>query len=308
MTPLAAKQAAWLSVYVLLTACGDANLTDGSQCADPLMRDPVQLPGGLYQMGSDHHYPEERPARPMTIKPFWLDRYEVSRARFAEFVENTGYISLAERKPDPARHPDIPESALVPGSAVFDTNRDAVGAGQWRFIAGASWRTPTGPGSTIHDAMALPVTHIAFEDARAFAKWSGGRLPTEAEWEFAARSAQQGQTFEWGDTPPDEISPAPANIWQGIFPLINSAEDGYLGAAPVGCFPANNYGLHDMTGNVWEWVEDADPDANQGVIKGGSFLCARNYCRRYRPAARQFQELDFSTNHIGFRVAYDTLP
>ena len=181
-------------------------------------------------------------------------------------------------------------------------------AGRWRFIEGASWKAPDGPGSNILKTLDHPVNHIAYADALAYAKWAGGDLPSEAQWEYAARGGLDGAIYDWGDVEPDKQDLPRANTWQGIFPVINRASDGYLASAPVGCYEPNGYGLYDMTGNVWEWVKDSNPQANQGVIKGGSFLCADNYCRRYRPAARHPKELDFSTNHIGFRVVYPSEP
>lgn len=265
-------------------------------------------------MGSDSHYSEEGPSRNVTLPAFKIDPFEVTRARFKNFVDETGYVTTAERKPDPRLHPGIPADKLVAGSALFTMALGENTAGRWQFVPGASWRSPDGPkpdrpesdrqGSNITAEYNHPVNHVSYEDARTFAKWAGGDLPSEDQWEFAARGGLIGAAYEWGDTPPDQQDIPRANTWQGIFPVINKATDGYLASAPVGCYEANGFGLYDMTGNVWEWVKETDPEANQGVIKGGSFLCADNYCRRYRPAARHPQELDFSTNHIGFRVAY----
>ena len=262
------------------------------------------LKGGTFQMGSESHYSDERPIRQVTLAPFKIDPFEVTRERFKAFAEETGYVTLAERKPDPIHHPDIPEDKLVAGSAVFTMSIGDNTAGRWQFIPGTSWDHPDGAGSDIQAQLNHPVNHVAYEDALAFAKWAGGDLPSEAQWEFAARGGLDGATYEWGEVEPDKQEIPRANTWQGIFPVVNKATDGYVSSAPVGCFEPNGYGLYDMTGNLWEWVEDNKPDANQGVIKGGSFLCADNYCRRYRPAARHPQELDFSTNHIGFRVVY----
>lgn len=264
----------------------------------------VTLPGGTFQMGSDSHYSEEGPSRSVTLPSFRIDPFEVTRARFKAFVQETGYVTTAERKPDPRLHPGISEDKLVAGSALFTMALGENTAGRWQFVPGAAWHSPDGPESDISAELNHPVSHVSYEDARAFAKWAGGDLPTEAQWEFAARGGLEGAVYEWGDTPPDQQDIPRANTWQGIFPVINKASDGYLASAPVGCYEANGYGLYDMTGNVWEWVKETRPEANQGVIKGGSFLCADNYCRRYRPAARHPQELDFSTNHIGFRVVY----
>jgi len=262
------------------------------------------LPGGRFRMGSEDFYAEEGPVRDAEVGPFSIDAHEVTNRQFKAFVDATGYITVAERNPDPALHPDIPASQLVPGSAVFVLTVADQNGGFWRFEKGATWRAPKGPGSAIDALMNYPVVHVAYEDALAYARWAGGDLPTEAEWEFAARGGLDGAPYAWGNEKPDDAPSPRANTWQGIFPVINSAADGYAGAAPVGCYPPNAYGLYDMSGNVWEWVKDSAPDRNEGLIKGGSYLCAENYCQRYRPAARQPQELDFSTNHIGFRVVY----
>ena len=306
LTPAVA--AGLLGAAGLLSACGpQTSQPDGAavaDCAGGGDATPVSLPGGFFNMGSEQHYPDEGPVREVELAPYRIDPFEVTRARFAEFVHATGYVTLAERAPDPALHPAIDPTQLKAGAAVFSPAVGEGGAGRWQFVEGASWKTPKGPGSSIDGAMDLPVTHIAYADAAAFAEWAGGSLPTEAQWEFAARAGLDGAPYEWGDTPPDAMDAPRANTWQGIFPVVNKATDGYFEAAPVGCYAPSDYGLYDMTGNVWEWTADADPARNSGIIKGGSFLCAANYCRRYRPAARHPQELDFATNHIGFRVAY----
>lgn len=255
-------------------------------------------------MGSDNHYSDEGPVRTFTLAPFKIDPFEVTRAQFQEFIKATGYVTVAERKPDPALHPNIPEDKLVAGSAVFSMAVGDSQAGRWQFVPGAAWDKPDGSQSKIAAEMNHPVNHIAYEDALAFAVWAGGDLPSEAQWEYAARGGLDGAAYEWGDVEPDQMDIPRANTWQGIFPVINRADDGYVGTAPVGCYEPNGYGLYDMTGNLWEWTKDSDLTSNQGIIKGGSYLCASNYCRRYRPAARQNQELDFSTNHIGFRLVY----
>ncbi len=275
-----------------------------ASCLAPAAGMRASLNGGRFLMGSEDFYAEEGPIRPADVAAFDIDAHEVTNRQFKAFVDATGYVTVAERAPDPVLHPDIPKSELVPGSAVFVLTVGERNGGFWRFEKGASWRAPKGPGSTIDAMMEHPAVHVAYEDALAYARWAGGDLPTEAEWEFAARGGLDGAPYEWGEEKPDDAPSPRANTWQGIFPVINSAADGYAGAAPVGCFPPNGYGLYDMTGNVWEWVKDSAPDRNQGLIKGGSYLCAENYCQRYRPAARHPQELDFSTNHIGFRVVY----
>ena len=263
----------------------------------------IALQGGPFVMGSDRAYPEERPKRQTDVDPFRLMAYEVTNAQFQAFVDATDYVTMAELAPESELHPGIPEESLMPGSAVFIPPQER-GAYWWQFVPNAFWRAPEGPGSDIAARMDHPVVHIAFEDAKAYAEWLGGRLPSEAEWEFAARGGLDQATYEWGETPPSQGHPR-ANTWQGAFPVVDTGSDGYIGSAPVGQFEANGYGLFDMTGNVWEWVADHDASRNLGLLKGGSFLCADSFCRRYRPSAKQEQELDFSTNHIGFRVAFD---
>ena len=283
----------------------------------------IWIPGGDFVMGSNNFYREERPARAASVDGFWIDPHPVTNAEFAEFVAATGYRHLSERAPDPGVYPDADPALLVPGSLVFTKPAGPVGLRDyrawWAYVPGANWRHPEGPDSRIADRMDHPVVHIAFEDAAAYAAWAGKELPTEAEWEFAARGGLDDATYAWGE----EFAPggqAMANTWQGRFPCENLAEDGYEGTSPVGAFPANGFGLHDMIGNVWEWTASAygaasrssekpsccrakesnDHTANR-VVKGGSHLCAPNYCLRYRPAARQSQTLDTSTTHIGFR-------
>jgi formylglycine-generating enzyme required for sulfatase activity len=270
----------------------------------------VAIPGGRFRMGSDVFYPEEAPAREVEVAGFSIDRHEVTNAQFAAFVAATGYVSVAERSPDPREHPDIDPALLEPGSAVFVApgERDAPegrGLGWWRFVPGASWKAPRGPGSSIAGLEEHPVVHIAYEDALAYAEWAGRRLPTEAEWERAARDGREGATYAWGE----ELTPDGAwraNTWQGVFPIVNNEADGFFSSAPAGCYAPSDYGLYDMIGNVWEWTSDVyQGQESVGVMKGGSFLCADNYCGRYRPAARQPYERDFSSNHLGFRTVAD---
>ena len=292
-----------------------------------LLRDMVPIPGGEFLMGSERFYPEERPARRVAVDGFWIDRGPVTVAEFRRFVEATGYVTVAERPLDPADFPGADPALLVPGSLVFRKTQGPVDLRDvlqwWDYEPGATWRD----GPDDH-----PVTHVAFEDAETYATWAGKELPTEAEWERAARGGLEGAAFAWGD----EHSPGGrpmANTWQGRFPWENLRTDGYEGTSPVGAFPPNGYGLLDVTGNVWEWTADffaarspgasAKPccvprnprvapgrsfDAAQPgtpiprrVIKGGSHLCAPNYCLRYRPSARQAEGVDTSTQHIGFR-------
>jgi formylglycine-generating enzyme required for sulfatase activity len=279
-------------------------------------------------MGSNGDYPEEAPAHIVTVDRFWIDEHAVTNADFAAFVTATGYVSFAERTPDPALYRDTLPELLTAGSAVFrmpaELLRPGHGADWWHYVPGADWRHPEGPASTVDGREREPVVHVAFEDAMAYASWAGKDLPTEAEWEFAARGGLDGATYCWGDTfTPDGHHMA--NTWQGEFPCQNLAVDGFEGRAPVGSFSPNGYGLYDMAGNVWEWTKDrysprhspgaampccglGDPyrappgaAAVRKVIKGGSYLCAPSYCRRYRPAARYPQEIDTTTSHIGFR-------
>lgn len=265
------------------------------------------IPAGTFKMGSEAFYPEEGPVKTVELAAFGLDVHEVTNRQFKKFVDETGYLTNAERKPDPKLHPGIPVEQLIPGSAVFQLSFDSQVAGRWHFIPEANWRQPAGPGSSIDEQMDNPVVHIAYADALAYAQWAGGDLPTEAEWEYAARGGLESAQYSWGDVAPDNMPTPMANTWQGVFPLLNTAKDGFYGSSPVGCYELNGYKLADMTGNVWEWVKQDDPAEqakNLGLVKGGSYLCAENYCQRYRPAARHPQELDFSTNHIGFRVVY----
>jgi formylglycine-generating enzyme required for sulfatase activity len=262
----------------------------------------VSLPGGTFLMGSDDGYPEERPVREVTVAPFRIDRTEVTNRQFAAFVAASGYVTLAERTPDAKDYPDADPSMLVPGSAVFTapgSNERASELSWWRYVPGANWNRPEGPGSTIDDRLDHPVVHVAFEDAEAYAAWTGKRLPTEAEWEYAARGGLVGKPYTWGD----EFTPGGrhmANTWQGAFPSQNTRDDGFAGTALVGHYPPNAFGLHDMAGNVWEWTV-TEAGGNARITKGGSFLCAPNYCQRYRPAALSPVTADTSTSHIGFR-------
>jgi sulfatase modifying factor 1 len=284
------------------------------------------VPGGAFAMGSEDFYVEERPVREVDVDGFWIDRHPVTVAQFGRFVRETGYVTVAERPLDPADYPDADPRLLVAGSLVFQKTRGPVDLRDvrawWRYVPGACWYRPEGPGTTAAGRHRHPVTHVAFEDATAYAAWAGKELPTEAEWERAARGGLEGAIFAWGN----ELAPRGrlmANSWQGEFPWQNLREDGYEGTSPVGAFPPNGFGLYDMTGNVWEWTCDrfttdhgehacCAPGALPGehiprrVIKGGSHLCAPNYCLRFRPAARQGEAVDTSTSHIGFRCALRT--
>jgi sulfatase modifying factor 1 len=270
------------------------------------------VPGGEFAMGSESFYPEERPVRRVAVEGFWIDEHPVTVAEFRRFIKATGHATVAERELDPAQYPDADPSALVPGSLVFRPSRGPVDLRDfrnwWAYVPGATWQRPEGPASDTYTRGRHPVTQVAYEDAQAYADWAGKALPSEVEWEYAARGGLDGAVYAWGD----DFDPALANTWQGEFPW-----QGYRGTSPVGAYPPNGYGLHDMTGNVWEWTCDpatngqespspcCGPEAEEAiprrVIKGGSHLCAPNYCLRYRPAARQFEAVDTSTSHIGFR-------
>jgi len=281
----------------------------------------VELEGGTFHMGSDRFYPEERPVREATVGAFWIDRHPVTVAEFRRFVKATGHATWAERAPEAAEYPDADPDQLVPGSLVFRPTDGPVDLRDfrnwWSWTPGADWRHPEGPGSSVGGREQHPVTHVSYSDAEAYADWAGKSLPTEAEWEYAARGGLDGATYTWGD----EFAPSGrmmANTWQGEFPWQNLGSDGYERTSPVQRFPANGFGLHDMAGNVWEWTTDRfdpapairvccapqrAPDERfpRKVIKGGSHLCAPNYCLRYRPAARQGESTDTTTCHIGFR-------
>lgn len=295
----------------------------------------IDLPGASFRMGSDDFYPEEGPVREVAVAGFGIERSPVTVAQFAAFVAATGYLTVAERPLDPADYPEADPSLLVPGSAVFQPTAGPVPLNDprhwWAYVPGASWRYPGGPETDSAEIPDHPVTQVAYEDAEAYARWAGRELPSEAEWEYAARGGLDGCTYAWGEDPQPEGEPM-ANTWQGQFPWENSGARGWRGTSPVGSFPANGFGLLDMTGNVWEWTGDeytlppptpspccggAGSRAEQAgervefigpgghiprrVLKGGSHLCAPSYCLRYRPAARQPEAVDSATSHIGFR-------
>ena len=288
-------------------------------------------------MGSDRHYPEERPAHPATVGAFWIDRFPVTNRQFRAFVESTGYRTFAESAPDPNDYPGAMPHMLRAGSLVFTVPKGPVDLRDWSrwwgFRFGADWRHPYGPASSLAGLYDHPVVHIAYRDAEAYAAWAGKELPSEAEWEFAARGGLDGAEYAWGDEFTPDGRPM-ANTWHGGFPRQRRHIGGHRRTSPVGCFPPNGYGLYDMIGNVWEWTADwfaprqgeapahscctpdaasaaseeascdlAQPDIRipRKVLKGGSHLCAPNYCRRYRPAARHAHPVDTSTSHIGFR-------
>ncbi|CUR60794.1 conserved hypothetical protein [metagenome] len=298
----------------------------------------VSLPGGTFTMGSNDHYPEEAPTHRVRVDAFAIDTTQVTNEQYAAFVEATGYVTVAERALDPADYPGAPPENLEPGSMVFTPTRAPVDLRHlsqwWRWKPGACWKHPNGPKSTVDKRLDHPVVHVAHEDALAYATWVGADLPTEAEWEYAARGGLEGAAFTWGDEerPGGRIM---ANTWDGPdFPWRSTGESGFQRTAPVGSFPANGYGLFDMAGNVWEWTDDwwterhpedadkpcclpsnprgglreqsYDPDQPQfriprKVVKGGSHLCSPSYCLRYRPAARRPQMIDTGTSHQGFR-------
>ncbi len=295
------------------------------------------IPAGTFLMGSNYHYPEEAPAHEVSVDGFWMDTCAVTNEQFQRFVEATGYVTVAERPLNPQDYPGALPELLVPGSIVFQQPPHPVDLRNpnnwWAYVPGASWRHPWGPGSSLQGREKHPVVQIAYEDAEAYAAWLGKTLPTEAQWERAARGGLEGAVYTWGN----EFAPGGtpmANTWQGEFPWQNLRAGGQVGTVPVGSFPPNGYGLYDIAGNVWEWTTDwyqprhpdkavkaccipvnprggaqeqsydpAQPAIRipRKVLKGGSFLCAPNYCMRYRPAARIPEMIDTSTCHIGFR-------
>ncbi len=313
--------------------------------SDDLTQTPsgmVWIPGGEFQMGSDNlaARSDEKPAHPVRVSGFWIDATEVTNASFQQFVNETGYVTTAERVPTveellknlPKGTPAPPPEALVAGSLVFTPPEQAVPLDDvrrwWTWTPGASWRHPEGPGSDLKGRERHPVVHVSWDDARAYADWAGKRLPTEAEWEFAARGGLEQQPYVWGSDPPSLTKPQ-ANLWTGAFPYENTAVDGFARTAPVGSFAPNGYGLSDMAGNVWEWCSDwydrelyqrrsqtevtsnpQGPEVSRDPLRpfmvqrsqrGGSFLCNDNYCSRYRPSARHGCTPDTGMSHVGFR-------
>ncbi len=297
--------------------------------------DLVWIEGGAFTMGSDSHYPEEAPAHPVKVDGFWIERTPVTNRKFMMFVKATGHVTVAEKVPDAADYPGAKREMLRAGSLVFMMPKSVNGpdiSQWWTFKFGATWRRPLGGLSDLRGKLDHPVVHVAFSDATAYADWAGLELPTEAQWEFAARGGVDAE-YAWGSDFMPEGRPM-ANTWQGVFPTTSTKPRGHERTTPVGLFPDNGYGLQDMIGNVWEWTEDywstrhpqpakhsccipSNPrggDAEESfdprqpeirihrrVLKGGSHLCAPNYCRRYRPAARHAEPEDTSTSHVGFR-------
>jgi formylglycine-generating enzyme len=304
---------------------------------DGVGTDMAHVPAGTFSMGADRFYPEERPVHRVQVDAFWIDRAPVTVAQFRRFVKATGYHTVAERPLERSDYPEADPALLVPGSLVFRPTRGPLElrdvSNWWHYVPGARWDRPEGPASDTYTRARHPVVHVACEDAEAYAAWAGKALPTEAEWERAARGGLEQAAYEWGDEPAPAGRPR-ANFWQGEFPWQNLGLDGFAGTSPVGSFEPNGFGLVDMTGNVWEWTADYFTPQHPGdaakaccvprnprvtsaeaglvrdepgghiprrVIKGGSHLCAANYCLRYRPAARQGEAVDTSTSHIGFR-------
>jgi formylglycine-generating enzyme len=328
------------------SGCAKVNQSSGSGASPKALIDPgpssstqatspgpapegmVWIPGGSFSMGADDpEMTDAKPVHDVTVAGFWMDRTEVTNRLFSQFVAATGYVTVAERKPDPKDFPDAPPDKLVPGSIVFRPPAGRVSLDDpmvwWTYLPGADWRHPEGPGTTIEGKEDYPAVHLCWDDAMAFTKWAGKRLPTEAEWEYASRGGEAPTRFVWGN----ELRPAGtwrANIWQGRFPDQNSADDGFARTAPTGSFPPNGFGLVDMAGNVWEWCSDwyrpeydpsqrdnprgpatsFDPDepgVPKRVQRGGSFLCSEQYCTRYLPGARGKGAPDSAASHVGFR-------
>lgn len=329
--PLSKRLLAYGSVPVVAIVCFAVWYTSIGSKPGPEF---VRLDGGEFLMGSQNFQAEETPVHPVNVRSFDITRTEITNDQFAKFVEETGYQTTAERGLSAEDFPGLPSDLLEPGSMVFAQPKEAVSLNNpnawWRYVKGASWQHPAGPGSSIAELGDHPVVHVSPEDAAEFAEWIGGRLPTEAEWEFAARGGIEGADYTWGDSY-DPSNGWKANTWQGQFPSENLADDGHVGTAPVASYVANGYGLYDMAGNVWEHVADwwvpghipgdqIDPtgpekafaaqfgSASMGamrLVKGGSWLCAPNFCLRYRPAARQPVEMSLGSNHVGFRVVRD---
>jgi len=316
------------------TALSGAKKTENHSAAvvKPAM---VWIPGGSFQMGTDDPmFPDAQPIHKVTVKGFLMDEHEVTNAEFEQFVKATNYVTIAEQKPDPKDFPGVPLESLVAGSAVFTAPDHKVSLDNslqwWKYVEGANWKHPLGPTSSLPGLENYPVVQISYVDAAAYAKWAGKRLPTEAEWEFAARGGKEGQKYYWGS----DLKPGGkwvANIYQGDFPGQNTGEDGFVGIAPVKSYAANAYGLYDMDGNVWEWCNDfyrgdyysqspannpkgpvdsydpEEPGAVKRVQRGGSFLCSDQYCIRYKSGSRGKGEISSGSNNLGFRCVKDSI-
>jgi formylglycine-generating enzyme required for sulfatase activity len=312
----------------------NTNAAEATGVTDIVPSKMVLIPAGTFQMGSnDPAFPDAQPVHEVFVNAFWMDEHEVTNAEFESFVKATGYITVAERELDAKDFPGVPAESLVPGSAVFTTPTQPVSLDNplqwWTYVPGASWKHPFGPESNIQGQENNPVIHVSYEDALAYAKWAGKRLPTEAEWEYAAQARQPGLKYYWGN----ELKPGGkwmANIYQGDFPVTNTSEDGFVGIAPVRSYAPNAYGLYDMDGNVWEWCNDFyrpdyyskspsnnpkgpadsfdpdEPNAVKRVQRGGSFLCSDQYCIRYRPGSRGKGEVNSGSNNLGFRCVRDS--
>jgi formylglycine-generating enzyme len=324
------------------TTASNPDEPSGIQVPRKMVPGMAWIPGGTFLVGTNdkQSFPNERPAHLVDVQSFWMDEHDVTNAEFAKFVEATGYVTTAERpinweelrKELPPGTPKPDDDALAPGSLVFTPTSEPVPLNDlsawWRWVKGANWRHPEGPASSIQGRENHPVVQVSWYDASAYARWAGKRLPTEAEWEFAARGGLESKRYVWGD----DFKPGGqymANTWQGVFPIRDSGEDGFVGTSPVGSFPANGYGLYDMAGNVWQWCSDwyradnhveaasqnvcrdpagpaesydpGDPYSPKRVVKGGSFLCNPSYCESYRPSARRGTPPDTGSSHTGFR-------
>jgi len=318
---------------LLISTAAKGELCENAIPVSQIPEGMVYLEGGLFVMGCERAYVhEEGPLHQVKVDPFMIDKTEVTNAQFKEFIDATSYKTVAERPLDPKEFPQATADMLEPGSIVFQGTEERVKMNDilqwWKWVKGASWNHPEGPESTIDDRLDHPVIHVAYEDAQAYAKWAGKRLPTEAEWEYAARGGLKGKMFSWGDEEYPEGKTL-ANFWQGEFPHENQLKDKFYGLAPVKSFPPNGFGLYDMAGNVWEWTADwfridyfaispednpkgpaeshdpREPGMKKRVTKGGSYLCSISYCFRYRPGARSCSEINSATCHTGFRCVKD---
>jgi len=315
------------------TSRKDTDLLKVAASRDTMLTKMVWIDGGSFKMGADDPaFADAQPVHEVAVNGFWMDEHEVTNAEFAKFVEATGYVTVAERPLDPADYPGVPVDKLVPGSAVFVPPGQEVSLNNslqwWQYVPGANWLYPEGPESSVVGRESLPVVHVSYEDAAAYAVWAKKRLPTEAEWEYAAQGGKGNQTYYWGS----ELKPNgkwTANIYQGRFPNGNTSEDGFAGAAPIKSFPSNSFGLYDMEGNVWEWCSDFyrpdyyqnspaanpkgpadsydpdEPNIVKRVQRGGSFLCSDQYCDRYKAGSRGRGEVTSASNNLGFRCVKD---